>query len=257
MAAAGRPTTPTPVTAATVIRMPANSYWTFPPDRIVRGSMGHCDITVLLPPFDVDARTLPANDPGRAAELAASLETVDEVLEEIGPRSVHDVPYPCTRTDLEIVRTGAWGHVLGMCDPALASNGNDLPLLAEARRLRERYPDARIVGRVHFHSGADHTEDIVWLPDGAMFHAAGWPADEPFEVTGDPRAIASALGITAGTLEELGLDEEDPADVEWAGFAALALGKADPWGIGQIQTTAFRVRHTQFATSTMEELYFA
>ncbi len=33
-------------------------------------------------------------------------------------------------------------------------------------------------------------------------------------------------------------------------------GEADPWGIERIQTTAFRVRHTEFATSTMEELYF-
>jgi hypothetical protein len=149
-----------------------------------------------------------------------------------------------------------FSNVLGMCDPALADSGNDLPLLSGARGLRERYPDARIVGRVHFHSGASHTEDIVWLPDGTMFHAAGWPGDEPFEVTGDPRAIASALGITAQTLEDLGMDEEDPAGVEWADFAAPALGKADPWGIKQIQTTAFRVRHTGFAISTMEELYF-
>ncbi|MFI7410278.1 DUF6333 family protein [Streptomyces sp. NPDC049627] len=237
--------------------MTGDSFWTLPPDRMVRGSLGHCNITVLLPPFGVDARALPANDPGRAAEFAASFGTVEEVVEEIGPRSALDVPYPDTRTDLDIVQAAAWGHALGFSDPALADNGNDTPLLTEARRLRERYPDARIVGRVHFHGGADHTEDIVWLPDGAMFHATGWPGDEPFEVTGDPDAIASALGIPAETLEDLGLHEEDPADVEWAGFVALALGEADPWGWEQLRTTAFRVRHTRFATSTMEELYFA
>jgi hypothetical protein len=237
--------------------MTDDDFWTLPPDQMVYGSMGHCNVTVVLPPLDVDARTLPANDPARAAELAAAFGTVDEVLEELGPRSVLDVPYPGTRSDLEVVQAAVWGNVLGMCDPALADSGNDLPLLSEARRLRERYPDARIVGRVHSHFGAaDHTEDIVWLPEGAMFHAAGWPGDEPFEVTGDPHAIASALGISAGALEDLGLDEEDPADVEWAGFAALALGEADPWGLGQLRTTAFRVRHTEFATSTMEELYF-
>lgn len=231
-------------------------FWTVPPDRMVRGSMGHCNLTVLLPPFDVDARAFPANDPVRAAEFAASFGTVDAVLEEIGPRSVLDVPYPDTRADLDIVQAAGWGHVLGISDPALADDGNDTPLLTEARTLRERYPDARIVGRVHFHGGASHTEDIVWLPDGAMFHATGWPGDEPFEVTGDPFAIASALGISTEALHDLGLDEEDPADVEWADFAALALGKADPWGWGQIQTTAFRVRHTEFATSTMEDQYF-
>jgi hypothetical protein len=244
------------VGAATVIRMTGHSFWTLPPDRMVRGSMGHCNITVLLPPFDVDARKLPANDPVRAAEFAASFRTVDEVLEELGSRSVLEVPYPETRSDLDVVQAAVWGHVLGFSDPAFADNGNDTPLLTEAHRLRERYPDARIVGRVDFDGGACHTEDIVWLPDGAMFHASGWPGDEPFELTGDPGVIASALGITAEALADLGLDEEDPADIEWADFAALALGDADPWGWEQIQTTAFRVRHTGFATSTMEDLYF-
>ncbi|MDO0913899.1 DUF6333 family protein [Streptomyces sp. DT2A-34] len=232
------------------------SYWTLPPDRMVRGSMGHCNITVLLPPFDVDARALPANDPSRAAEFAASFGTVDEVLEEIGPRSVLEVPYPDTRAGLDVVQAAAWGHVLGFSDPALADDGNDTPLLTEARTLRERYPDARIVGRVDFSTGMTHTEDLVWLPDGALFHATGWCGDEPFEVTGDPGAIAAALGVSAEALEELGVHEEDPADVAWADFAALALGEADPWGWGRIQTTAFRARHSEFATSRMEELYF-
>ncbi|WP_338898190.1 DUF6333 family protein [Streptomyces sp. TG1A-60] len=89
--------------------MTDNSFWTLPPDRMVRGSMGHCNITVLLPPFDVDARTLPADAPVRAAEFAASFGTVDEVLEEIGPRSVLDVPYPNTRTALDVVLAAAWG----------------------------------------------------------------------------------------------------------------------------------------------------
>jgi hypothetical protein len=89
-----------------------------------------------------------------------------------------------------------------------------------------------------------------------MFHASGWRGDEPFEATGDPGVIASALGITAEARAYLDLDEEDPADIEWSAFAALALGGADPWGWGQIQTTAFRVRHTEFTTSRMEDLYF-
>ena len=237
--------------------MTDDSFWTLPPDRVVRGSMGHCDLTVLLPPFDVDAGALPANDPARAAEFAASLGIVDEILEDLGPRPVLDVPpYTDTRSDLDIVHAAAWGHVLGFSGPALADNGDDTPVLSEARVLRERYPDARIVGRVHFHGGADHTEDLVWLPDGALFHATGWPGDDPFEVTGDPAVIAAALGVPAGTLEDLGLDEEDPADIEWSGFAALALGKADPWGKKHLDITAFRVRHSEFATSRMEELYF-
>lgn len=219
--------------------------------------MGHCNITVLQPPFDVDARALPANAHDWAAEFAASFGTVEAVLEDLGPRSVLEVPYPGRRADLDIVQAAAWGHVLGISDPALADNGNDTPLLEEVRRLRERFPDARIVGRVSCHMGSEHTEDIIWLPDGAVFHAVGWPGDEPFAVTGDPHAIVSSLGVTAEMLEDIDVDlDEDPADVEWAGFVALALGAADPWGWEQIQTTAFRVCHTESSTSRMEELYF-
>lgn len=36
-----------------------------------------------------------------------------------------------------------------------------------------------------------------------MFHACGWPGDEPFVVTGDPQAVMSALGITTEVLEDL------------------------------------------------------
>lgn len=149
--------------------MADDTFWTVPPDRMVHGSIGHRNLTGLLPPFDVDARALPANDPVRAAQFASSFATVDEVVEEIRP----------------VVKAAAWSHVLGMSDPAPADDGNDLP---------------------------------------------GRPGHEPFEVTGDPHAVASALGIATGTLTDLGLDEEDPADVEWADFAALALGESDPWG---------------------------
>jgi hypothetical protein len=219
--------------------------------------MGHCNITVFRPPFDVDTRALPANDPGRAADFAASFGTVEEVLAEIGPRSVLEVPYPNQRADLDVIQAAAWGNVLGISDPALADNGNDTPLLYETRRLRERFPDARIVGRVYVHCGADHTEDVVWLPDGTMFHASGWPGDEPWELTGDPHAIVSALGVTAQQLDDIGIDlEEDPSEIEWADFVALALGEADPWRWGQLQTSAFRVRHTESYTSQMEDLYF-
>ncbi|WP_335938079.1 DUF6333 family protein [Streptomyces sp. PTD5-9] len=238
--------------------MNSNGFWTSPPDRTVRGSMGHCDLTVLPPPFDVDVRDLAANDPAQAAEFAASFGTVDAVVEDLGPRSVLDVPYPGQRTDLDVVRAGAWGRVRGICDPALADNGDDTPLLYEARSLRERFPDARIVGRVHFHAGADHTEDLVWLPDGAMFHASGWPGDEPFVVGGDPDAVIASLGLSAGTLEDAGLDldEDEPAETEWSALATLALGRADPWNRPGVQTTAFRVLHTEPAVRAMERLYF-
>ncbi|GGT82339.1 MULTISPECIES: DUF6333 family protein [Streptomyces] len=238
--------------------MNSNGFWTSPADRIVRGSMGHCNLTVLQAPYDVDGRALPANDPVRAAEFAASCDTVEEILEDLGARSALETPYPDRRSDLDVVQAGAWGHVLGICDPAFADNGNDTPLLHGAKVLRERFPDARVVGRVHFHAGADHTEDLVWLPDGAMFHASGWPGDEPFVVSGDPDAVIASLGLTGETLEGAGLylDEDEPNETEWSALATLALGQADPWNRPDVQTSAFRVRHTESAVRAMEHLYF-
>ncbi|MFG2291166.1 DUF6333 family protein [Streptomyces sp. NPDC048595] len=236
-----------------------DSFWSSPPDRTVRGAMGHCNITVLQPPFDVDAAALPANDPDGAREFAASFGAVEEVLEDLGARSALEVPYPSARIDLDVVQAAVWGRVRGFGDPALADNGNGTPLLYEARALRERFPDARIVGRVHFDAGADHTEDIVWLPEGALFHASGWPGDEPFEVDGDPDAVIAALGLTGRMLKEAGFDpeEDEPNAAEWSALAALALGEADPWCRADLQTSAFRVRHSFAAVRTMEELYFS
>lgn len=59
------------------------------------------------------------------------------------------------------------------------------------------------MGRAEGHCGAEHTEDLVWLPDGTTFHACGWPGDEPFVVAVGPRAVMTALGITAEVLDDL------------------------------------------------------
>ncbi|WP_037681654.1 DUF6333 family protein [Streptomyces griseus] len=231
-------------------------YWTAPPDRMVHGGMGQCDITVLQPPFDVDVHNLPANAPARAREFARTFGTVEEVYEDLGVRAANEVPYPAERTDLDVILAGAWGNVLGISDPALADSGDDTPLLYEVGRLRERYPDARIVGRVDFDRGESHTEDIVWLPDGAMFHASGWPGIGPCELTGDPHAVAAALGITDRTLQDIDVDlDADPEEVEWAPFVSLALGSADPWPWSQPEVSVFRVRHTQTHTRRMERLF--
>ncbi|MGG7573908.1 DUF6333 family protein [Streptomyces sirii] len=211
---------------------------------------------------------LPANNPARAAEFAGSLSTVAAVREDLGLRPGASTPTFETRADLDIVQAGVWGNVLAASDPAWADDGNGNPLLYEAKGLRERFPDARIVGRVEVHCGAEHTEDLVWLPDGTMFHASGWPGDEPFVVTGDPEAVLSSLGITRDMLDRMGemddmddmgrhidLDDE-PSQIDWAALSALALGEADPWGIAGLNMSSLRVRHTEGATSHMEGLYF-
>ncbi|MET9950734.1 DUF6333 family protein [Streptomyces sp. NPDC006339] len=232
-------------------------HWTSPPDRTVHGALGRCDLTILQPPFTVGPDGFPANDPVRARELALSFGTVEEVLEELESRgAIEAPPYPAERADLDVVLAGAWGHVLGISDLALADDGNDEPLLYEARKLRERFPDARILGRVSFDPGDSHTEDLVWLPDGTLFHASGWPGSDPWELTGDPYEVAAALGITEAMLEDADLDlDAEAEEVEWADFVSLALGDADPWALPHPRVSAFRVRHTASYTRRMEELF--
>ncbi|MEU9112968.1 DUF6333 family protein [Streptomyces sp. NPDC048483] len=242
--------------------MTDQSFWTMPASETVRGSMVHGNLTVLQPPFIVDTTGFPSHDPALAAAFCASLSSVDAVLEDLGPRSAANPPVFSTAADLDIVHAGAWGNALAVSDPAFVSDGNDTPLLDEATALRERFPDARIVGRVEVHCGATHTEDLVWLPDGTMFHAAGWPGDEPFVVSGDPAAVLAALGMTQKDLDNnddldafIDLDD-DPNHIEWGVFAGLALGAADPWGVPGLNLSALRVRHTESATADMEGLYF-
>ncbi|TJZ54650.1 hypothetical protein FCH28_13120 [Streptomyces piniterrae] len=226
---------------------------------MVHGSMAHCNLTVLQPPFTIDVADFPANNPALAAKFACSLSTVDAVMEDLGQHPGSSGPNFQTRADLDIVQAGVWGGVLFASDPAWVDNGNDDPLLYEAKGLRERFPDARIVGRASAHCGAEHTEDLVWLPDGTMFHASGWPGDEPFDVTGDPEAVLSSLGITRDMLDDMDayvdLDDE-PNEIDWWALVALALGEADPWGIAGLNMSSLRVRHTEGATSHMGKLYF-
>jgi hypothetical protein len=239
--------------------MSVTDYWTLPPDRATQGSGSRYELTVLHQPFTVYVADLPPNDPERAAEFARSLGTIDDVVEDLGPRARSDMTTIATRADLDLVQAGAWGNLLSVSDPAFADDGNDMPLLAEATRLRERFPDARIVGRVEVHCGAEHTEDLVWLPDGAMFHACGWPGDEPFVVTGDPRAVMSALGITTEVLEDLDVyfdPDDEPNQNDWGALATACLADADPWGRADLYASSLRVRHSEHATGHMEALYF-
>ncbi|WP_256342002.1 DUF6333 family protein [Streptomyces sp. MW-W600-10] len=237
--------------------MTDTDYWTSAPDRIVRGSMGLCHLTVARPPFDVDARGLSPQDPAAARAFAGTFEGVEEVLEDLGPRSVL-TPLPSSvRDDLDVVHAGVWGSMLSIVNPAFAADGNDEPLRSAATELRERFPDARIVGRVAYRGGMEHTEDLVWLPDGAMFHASGWPEDEPFVVSGDPHAVIASLELKRWQLDNVGVDLREAAnEIEWARLAGLALGPSDPWGWEELQTTAFRVRHSEDAVQSMEALYF-
>ncbi|NBE52408.1 DUF6333 family protein [Streptomyces boluensis] len=242
--------------------MTDTDHWTSAPDRIAQGSLGLCHLSVFQAPFNIDARDLPPQDTERARAFVESFASVEEVLEELGPRSVQTALSSSVRSDLDIVHATAWGGMLAIADPAFADDGTGMPLLSSAERLRERFPDARIVGRVTCygadHGGAEHTEDVVWLPDGAMFHACGRPGEEPFAVTGDPHAVVASLNLPGWALHNADIDlRAKPNEIEWFRVAGLALGRSDPWGWEELRATAFRVRHSASAVRSMEDLYFS
>ncbi|GFE24070.1 hypothetical protein [Streptomyces nigrescens] len=62
--------------------MPDTGYWTFPPDRITRGSGVRYELTVLNPPFTVE-------------------------VADLGLRNQSDTITVATRADLDLVRVGA------------------------------------------------------------------------------------------------------------------------------------------------------
>ncbi|MFE3635368.1 DUF6333 family protein [Streptomyces sp. NPDC059168] len=239
--------------------MAGNGFWTVPADRMTTGGGTRYELTVVRPPVTVDAGDLSPNDAAAALQFALSLDVIDEVLEDLGSRQGSDRLTVRTRADLDIVRVGVWGNVMSVSDPGYADDGNDTPMLYQAERLRERFPDALVVGRVEVHCGAEHTEDLVMLPGGPMFHACGWPGDEPFLVSGDPAAVMAACGVTAGRLEDLDVLfdlDDDPNQNDWGALATACLGEADPWGRSALFSSSLRVRHSDAATSRMESLFF-
>ncbi|WP_438486027.1 DUF6333 family protein [Streptomyces sp. S186] len=235
--------------------MSDHDYWTIGPETMVRGG-GDYSLTLVTQPFTVSARTLPANDPDAARRFAEAFPTVEEVLEVLPPVPANEGLYLNTRSDLDLVRVGVWGNVTGISDPALADDGTGRHLLEETAALSRRYPDARIVGRVDVDCGESHTEDIVRLPCGTMLYACGWPAMEPWEVVGEPDALLAALDLTPPVPEAHGVEwADDPGQMDWSGLCGLALGEADPWP-WPLQTSVFRVRHTEDYTGSMEDLWF-
>ncbi|SDM68468.1 hypothetical protein SAMN04487981_102251 [Streptomyces sp. cf386] len=237
--------------------MADTTFWTCPPDREVQGRGDDCTLTLLLPPFPTGTVDFSPHNPAEARHFAENFATVDEILEELPPISAAASPALWTRADLDIIKVGCWGNVISITDPALADNIGDLPLLGASTKLRERHPDARIVGSANVDCGEDHTEDIIQLPGGLMVHTEGWPGVEPLDVTGDPRAVVRALGISSETLADEAIDlDEESDEIDWRALGRLALGPCDPWGRPDLTMSVFRVRHTSGSTYRMEESWF-
>ncbi|MEV0649353.1 DUF6333 family protein [Phytomonospora sp. NPDC050363] len=226
-------------------------FWTSPPDTLVRGS-GIYTVTVVLPPIESPA--WPANDPARAREFAAALDTVDEVLEYEGEQRVAGGFGLQTRADLEWIQVGVWGNVIGVCDPALADNGNSWPVLEQVTELAKRLPGAKIIGNASVDRGESH-EEVAWVVPGfEPVHSEGWAINEDpalWTLTGDPQAVLDGCGL-AEPYSGIPYDAEDPTATYWGGLSELILGEHDPWS-RRLRASAFRVRHTEDATDRMEE----
>ncbi|MFG2553232.1 DUF6333 family protein [Streptomyces sp. NPDC048581] len=237
--------------------MTDTTYWTCPPDREVRASSDDCTLTLLLPPFPAGTVNFSPHNPEEARHFAEKFNTVEEILEELPPASAADSPALVTRADLDIIKVGCWGNVISISDPALADNIGDVPLLGASTMLRERHPDAMIVGSANVDLGEDRAEHVIQLPDGLMLHTEGWPGVQPLEVTGDPRAVVRALGISSETLADEAIDlDEESDEIDWRTLCRLALGPYDPWGRRDLRMSVFRVRHTSSSTFRMEETWF-
>ncbi|MFE7761225.1 DUF6333 family protein [Streptomyces sp. NPDC057438] len=145
--------------------MTEDTFWNVPEDHeVVR--YGEFFLTVIRAPLPGGSAVLPAHDPARAREFVYSFGTVDAVREELAPVSATDAVGLATRADLDIVRVGCWGAVTEVVDPALGNTGDDVPLWECAAALRERYPDAAVIGAATVEHHVTYGAWAIAHPDG-------------------------------------------------------------------------------------------
>ncbi|WP_164492834.1 DUF6333 family protein [Streptomyces lydicus] len=238
------------------------SFWTLPAETAVRSShSGEYALTVLDPPLPGSTAELPPHDRARARAFAEAFPTVDAVLEELPPLPASEALYAETLSDLDLITVGCWGNVTCISDPALAAyDAGMTPVLQEVTTLHERYPEALIVGSAAPDFGETHTEDVICLPEGLTLFASGFPAyATPWDVDGDPHAILNALdidlaGLTDDEREYLQLDAA-PHLTNWGLLGGLVLEHCGRKLRTGLETSVFRVRHTEEYTSAMEEMW--
>lgn len=217
---------------------------------------GEFSLTVVHAPFPGDAAVLPAHDPDRAREFVASFGTIDAVLEELGTTDATEPVPLATRRDLDLVSVGCWGNVTEIIDPALGHCGDSFPVLEQSLALRERHPDAVIIGSATIDYNMTYGTWVISHPNGTNLFAAGWHGEDNWDFDGDVRAVVESFGITADALAEKHVDlDEDVNGFYWDGLARLALGRVAPLNkVGRVMSE-FRVRHTEDTTFDMEETW--
>lgn len=235
--------------------MAYDDLWEYAPDEGL-ARHGEFRLTVVEQPFPGGAGTLPAHDPVRAREFAASLGTVDAVVEEAGRiEAVERLPF-ATRADLDLVGVGCWGRVTEVNDPALVTAGGTFPLAEQADALAGRFPGAVVIGSARIDHGVAHRAQVIHHPDGVRLFAAGWSGEGDWDRDGSVREVVEAFGIGAGDLARAGVELDEPdGDFDWEGLARLALRRvAPPARTGRV-LSVFRVRRAEEVAGDLEDTW--
>ncbi|MFH8568487.1 DUF6333 family protein [Streptomyces sp. NPDC017993] len=148
------------------------------------------------------------------------------------------------------------GNVTEITDPGLVHCNGIYPVEEEAESLAERFPEAVIIASCTIDYHMTYGAWKIVHPDGTRLFAAGWHGEDDWDFAGSPTDVAAAFGITAEELSEGGIDMNDDVNVfAWGGFSALALRKVVPFTHTGRAVSVFRVRHTEDAIGSMEEIW--
>ncbi|MET7644712.1 DUF6333 family protein [Streptomyces sp. NPDC005426] len=235
--------------------MSYDDLWEYPPDADI-ARHGEFRLTVVDRPFPQGDGDLPAHDPARAREFAASFGTVDAVVEESGRiEAVERMPF-ATRADLDLIGVGCWGAVTEVNDPALVATGGALPLAEQADALAARFPGAVVIGSARIDHPVSYRAHVIHHPDGVRLFAAGWSGEGDWDRDGRVRDVVEAFGIGPGDLARKSIElDDEPGDFAWDGLVRLALGRTAPLPRAGRTLSVFRVRRTEAIAGDLEDTW--
>ncbi|WP_158812259.1 DUF6333 family protein [Streptomyces fulvoviolaceus] len=236
--------------------MTETSFWDFPADAGVL-RYGEYSLTIVHPGSPTEAVDLPARDRVAARRFAESFGTIDTILEDLGTVPATDDVAAGTRADLELVRVGCWGGVVEIIDPALGHTADDFPVLELTEELHKNLPDAVIIAACTIDDSTTHGAWAIFHPSGTKLLASGrHDQEDDWYVEGEPQAVIDAFGITGEALAQEGIHLDEPDHTfPWDALTQLALERVAPLNHDGRAMSVFRVRHTEDATSIMQEAW--
>ncbi|MFE2521748.1 DUF6333 family protein [Streptomyces mirabilis] len=188
----------------------------------------HAHLVVVHPPFATPLQPnerppATAHDPVAARAAVLSLSTVSAIRREDAPSRLEHPGSPTDREELDGVRAAVWGSTVKISDPALVEDGVLASALEdEFQAQRKKHPDARIVAVCERDFGASYTKILVAVPGTPDLMVEGF---DELEITGNPRAALTAVGIDLDPLGE-GYDISDEGFFDYDGFLHMLTGGA-------------------------------